>query len=130
LRTDAAGTERGADFGDVLFGAPEADRGAREELRGVGSTESMAAIRSACVMPDMSEMGIPGGADPATARGAVDGVRDETAGASLLRAGAAATLLAAAGGEGAGASPFALAGGDALPVGLESGVPSGARRTT
>jgi hypothetical protein len=125
---DDAGTERGEDLGDVLFGAPDGARGARDEACGVGSTESMAAMRSACVMPDMSAVGIPGGADAPTARGAVDGVRDETAGASLLRGGAAETLLGAAGG--AATSPLPLTDGAAFEAGVDSGVPSGARRTT
>jgi hypothetical protein len=65
LRLDAAGTERGVPFGVTLFGAPLfgaalGARGARDELRDVASTDSMAAIRSAWVMPDMSTAGTPG----------------------------------------------------------------------
>jgi hypothetical protein len=63
----AAGTDREADFGAPLLGAPLGARGARE-LCGVGSTESIAAIRSACVMPDMSITGgasLGGGFEPA-----------------------------------------------------------------
>ena len=89
-------------------------------------------MRSACVMPDMSDIGAaaPGGVVPPTARGAVEGVKARGAvegvraadgGTSLFWTGDSAVL---AGGGGAALSPFAFGGG------FESGVSSGARRTT
>jgi len=136
LRVDA--TERGALFGAPLFGAPLAGRGARDDVRGAAvSTESMAAMRSACVMPDMSTEGtteLGGGVDALalTARGAAAG-----AGAAAGDSGAAATGEAAtpplAPADGAiVASPLISAEGaaDFVACDVESGVPSGALRTT
>jgi hypothetical protein len=144
LRLDA-GTERGALFGAPLFGATLGERGARDELRGVASTESIAAIRSAWVMPAMSTAGMPalgGGTEPATltAGGTVDGVGEAAAGATLFGAVGAefSPFVPVSAGAGlvppavSGASPLLAADGavEFVAFGVDSGVASGARRTT
>jgi hypothetical protein len=124
LRLDGAGPERGALFA-ALFGAVLAGRGALEEARGVASTDSMAAIRSAWVMPDMSTAGTPGAegcveAPALTDNGAAAGAdaADEEATSPLVAGSAGSALAASVGAAVVGA--FAV----------ESGVLSGALRTT
>ena len=151
LRLDA-GTERGppfgtALFGAALFGAALEGPGARDELRGVGSTESMAAIRSAWVMPDISTAGTPGAGGyvepPApvvlvAGRGAADAAGDpgwaavgEATPPFVPSDDASALAAVATGAVSAGASPlFAAVVADRVVLALESGVPSGALRTT
>jgi hypothetical protein len=124
LRLDGAGPERGTLFA-ALFGAVLGGRGALDEARGVASTDSMAAIRSAWVMPDMSTAGTPG------AEGCVEppALTDNGAAAGAAAAGEEATSPLVADSAGS-----AWAGGvDAAVVGafaVESGVLSGALRTT
>jgi hypothetical protein len=138
-----AGADRG-DFDALLFGAALEARGARADF-GEGSTESIAAMRSACVMPAMSGGATEAGRDAeagfATVRGAVDG----DAAAAGCDAADEAPSLAAFGGVDADAGDAADAAGrgaavaassargaspwDGALAGVERGVPSGARRT-
>jgi len=146
LRLDAAGTERGVLFGPPLFGVVLGGRGARDEPCGVGSTDNIAAIRSAWVMPDMSTAGgatLGGGFEPAalTDRGAEDGCAAAAAGAALFAAvdvdlppfvpvGAGAGIVAAAVAGASLMDPTWLADGAGEGAFVDRGVASGARRMT
>jgi hypothetical protein len=141
----AAGIERGAVFGALLFGALLGPRGARE-LCVVGSTDSIAAIRSACVMPAMSVAGglALGGFESCVprARGAVDGVRagDEASRFGTVPIGLSPLVPEASAGfdspdvacSSLGEPPLLAtwAAADLVGFAVDSGVASGARRMT
>jgi hypothetical protein len=132
-----AGADRCVDFAALLFGAALDARDARDDFV-AGSTESIAAMRSACVIPAMSG----GGPDVGAAARALPAARDaeETAAPSrgappsfARSAGFADAAEGSTDGRAASTRAGAAEGAGARSIGVaffsDSGVPSGARRT-
>jgi hypothetical protein len=123
-----AGADRGADLEALLFGEALDARAARDDFV-AGSTESIAAMRSACVMPASSGGAPDVGAAARTPGGDAEPSLDAGAAPSVVRSiGFAAPAEAMSSGAGTPAG----AGAPSTRVGFfsDSGVPSGARRTT
>jgi hypothetical protein len=123
-----AGADRGADLEALLFGEALDARAARDDFV-AGSTESIAAMRSACVMPASSGGAPVIVAAARTLGGDAEPSREAGAAPSVVRS---TGFAAPAEAMSPGAGTTAGAGAPSTRVGFfsDSGVPSGARRTT